>query len=146
MADPHILSTLRRKRDDIEAAIAVYGKQIEQAQRDLAAVNATLRLFELNGEPQEFPAYVDLGRLWKRGEIGGVCRQALGKEGPLDTRELALRVIRAKGLDEGDKVIRQTVSFRIVQALSIAAKRGKLGSDGKRKGVRVWKLPPMTHG
>lgn len=146
MADPQILTTLRRKRDDIEGVIAAYQRKIEDAKRDLSAVNATLRLFELNGEPREFPAHADLGRLWKRGEIVTVCRQALHKEGPLDTRELALRVIRAKGLDEGDKVIRQTVSFRIVQALSIAAKRGKIGSDGKRKGVRIWKPQPMMLG
>jgi len=138
MADPQILSTLRRKRDDIEAAIASYEKKVEEAKRDLSAVAATIRLFELNGEPQQFPAYADIGRLWKRGEIVTVCRDALAKEGPLDTRELALRVIKAKGLDDGDGVLRKTVAFRIVQALSIAAKRGKMGSAGKRNGVRVW--------
>lgn len=56
----------------------------------------------------------------------------------LDTRELAVRVIRAKGLDEADRVLPQSVTFRIVQALSIAAKRGRFASEGKRKGARVW--------
>jgi hypothetical protein len=144
MADPHVLSTLRRKRDDIEAAIAAYEKKIEEAKRDLSAIAATIRLFELNGEPQQFPAYADIGRLWKRGEIVTVCREALAKEGPLDTRELALRVIRAKGLDEGDGVLRKTVAFRIVQALSIAAKRGKIGSAEKQRGVCVWLSCPVT--
>jgi hypothetical protein len=139
MAEPHILSTLRGKRDDIQAAIDSYEAKIEAAKHDLAAVNATLRLFELNGETLQFPAYVDLGRLWKRGEIVAVCREALAAEGPLDTRELAVRVLRAKGLDEHDKVMRQTLAFRVVQALSIAAKRGAIGNDGKRKGVRVWR-------
>jgi hypothetical protein len=138
MAEPHILSTLRRKRDEIEATIAAYEKRIEAARHDLAAVAATIRLFELTGETLQFPAYVDLGRLWRRGEIVAVCREALAAEGPLDTRELAVRVLRAKGLDESDKVMRQTVAFRVVQALSIAAKRGGVGSKGKRNGVRVW--------
>ena len=141
MADPQILTTLRRKRDEIESVIATYRAKIKDAEYDLSAVAATLRLFELNGEPQQFPAYADIGRLWKRGEIVSVCRDALAKEGPLDTRELALRVIRAKGLDEGDGVLRKTVAFRIVQALSIAAKRGKIGSAAKRSGVRVWSSP-----
>jgi hypothetical protein len=52
--------------------------------------------------------------------------------------ELAVRVLRAKGLDESDKVMRQTVAFRIVQAVRIAAKRGTARSAGRRKGVRVW--------
>jgi hypothetical protein len=140
MADPQVVSTLRRKRDDIQAAIEAYEAKIETAKRDLAAVNATLRLFQLTGETLQFPAYVDLGRLWRRGEIVTVCREALAAEGPLDTRELAVRVLRAKGLDESDKVMRQTIAFRVVQALSIAAKRGRFVSEGKRKGVRVWSI------
>ena len=138
MADPQVVTTLRRKRDEIESAIVTYRAKIQDAERDLCAVTATLRLFELNGEPQQFPAYADIGRLWKRGEIVTVCRDALAREGPLDTRELALRVIRAKGLDESDGVLRKTIAFRIVQALSIAAKRGKIASPGKRSGVRLW--------
>jgi TATA-box binding protein (TBP) (component of TFIID and TFIIIB) len=55
MADPQVLSTLRRKRDEIENAIAAYRAKIKDAERDLSAVAATLRLFELNGEPQQFP-------------------------------------------------------------------------------------------
>jgi hypothetical protein len=38
MAEPHILSTLRRKRDDIQAAIESYEAKIEAANNDLAAV------------------------------------------------------------------------------------------------------------
>jgi len=77
-----------------------------------------------------------------RGEIVTVCRAALEAEGPLDTRESALHVNRAKRLDEADNVLRKAVAFRIVQALSFAAKRGKIASEGGvRKGVRVWRPP-----
>jgi hypothetical protein len=93
----------------------------------------------MNGEPRQFPAYSDLGRLLRRGEIVTVCHEALAKEGTLDTRELALRVIRAKGLDEGDGVLGKTIAFRVMQALSIAAKRGRIGREGKRAGVVVWR-------
>jgi hypothetical protein len=139
MADPHAISILRRKRDEIESAISAYERRIKDAQRDLSAVNATLRLFELNGEPQQFPVYCDLSRLFKRFEMVRLAKAALAEEGPLDTRELALRVMRAKGLDETDKVMRQTVAFKLVQALGIAAKHGRIGSEGKRKGVRLWR-------
>lgn len=144
MADLQIVTTLRRKRDEIESAIAAYERKIEDAKRDLSSVNATLRLFELSGDPQQFPAYMNVSRLWKRGELLSICRTALDKEGPLDTRELALRVVRAKGLDETDKVMRQTVAFRIVQALGIAAKRGRVVAAGKRRGVRLW-APAHSH-
>lgn len=137
-ADPQVVTTLRRKRAEVEGFIAKLEKQIDTAKRDLSAINATIRIFEVNGEPSEFPAYVEIHRLFKRGEMTAICKAALAQEGPLDTRELALRVIRAKGLDEGDKALRQTIALRIVQALRLQAKRGIVTSLGKSRGVMVW--------
>jgi hypothetical protein len=48
------------------------------------------------------------------------------------------RVIRAQGLDENDKVLRQSVGFRIVHALRMAVKRVTVADGGKRKGVWIW--------
>lgn len=139
MADPHILTTLRRKRDEMEAAIRAYEKKTEALRRDLAHVNATLRLFELNGEQEVFPVHMDLNRIFKRFEIGRLCHEALAAapEG-LDTRELALFVIRAKSFDENDAVLRKAISYRIVQALRMQEKRRRIASSGKRRGIRVW--------
>lgn len=128
MADPQIVNTLRRKRDAIEQAIANYEKKIEAAKLDLAHVNATLRLFESPDERTEFPVYVDTLRLFRRGEIVSICKKALAEEGPLDTRELALRVIRHKRLDEADTVLRTSITYRIVHALRSQWKRGRIES------------------
>jgi hypothetical protein len=137
MAESLTLTALRNKRDDIERAIALYQRKIKSAQRDLAHVNATMRLFEI-GERSQFPVYVDTLRLFRRGEIVAICKTALAKEGPLDTRELAVRVIRAKGMDANDTVLRQSIALRIVQALRLQAKRGRVAGLPKRQGVRVW--------
>jgi hypothetical protein len=80
-------------------------------------------------------------RLFKRGEVVSICFAALAQEGPLDTRALGLRVVRAKGLDETDGVLRNTVVYRVVQALSIQRKRGRVESLGKSKRAVVWILP-----
>jgi hypothetical protein len=139
MADPHIFTTLRRKRDEMEAAIRAYEKKTEALRRDLAHVNATLRLFELNGEQEVFPVHMDLTRLFKRGEVFRICQVVLeAAPGGLDTRELALAVIRAKGMDEGDAVLRKAINYRIVQAMRMQELRGRVAGAGKRKGVRVW--------
>jgi hypothetical protein len=138
VADPHIISTLERKRDDIERAIAQYEKKIEAAKRDLSHVNATLAMFEAPEGRTQFPVYMDTLRLFKRGEIVTICKAAL-KGGPLDTRELALAVIKAKGMDSKDAVLRRSIAFRIVQAMSLQAKRGKVTKAAKRKGVRMWR-------
>ena len=67
--------------------------------------------------------YLDTLRIFRRGEIVSICKKALAEDGPRDTRELALRVIRAKGLDEGDRVLLTSITYRIVQAMRLQAKR-----------------------
>ncbi|MGE0234536.1 MAG: hypothetical protein AB7P43_03965 [Methylocystis sp.] len=134
---------MRAKRDQMEAAIRAYEKKTEALRRDLAHVNATLRLFELNGAHEVFPVHMDLTRLFKRGEVWHICQEALaGAPEGLDTRELALAVIRAKGMDEGDAVLRKAINYRIVQAMRMQEMRGRVVGLGKRKSVRVWSSQP----
>ena len=141
MGEPIAVFALRRKRDQISGAIAHYERLLREAQHDLAHVNAALRLFEATGEAADLPPYVDLNRVLRRGETTKVCMDALAKEGPLDTRQLALRVIRAKGLSESDKVLAQTVALRVVQTLRSRARRFKVICTIKTKGVCLWRLP-----
>jgi hypothetical protein len=141
MSEPIAVLALRRKRDQISGTIAHYERLLREAQHDLAHVNASLRLFEATGEAADLPPYVDLNRVLRRGETTRICMDALAAEGPLDTRQLALRVIRAKGLSESDKVLAQTVALRIVQTLRMRARRNKVECVAKTKGVCVWRLP-----
>lgn len=114
---------------------------MREAQHDLAHVNSALRLFEASGEAGDLPPYVDLNRVLRRGETTKLCMEALASEGPLDTRQLAMRVIRAKGLSQSDKVLAQTVALRVVQTLRSRAKRFKVVCTTKTKGVCLWRLP-----
>jgi len=139
MAQENIIKTLTSKRDGIERTIATYQKRIEEARRDLSHVNATIRLFE-TGRTEEGARYVDTLRLFKRGEIWGLCKAALEKEGLLDSRELAVRLIQHHGLDADDKVLRKSLTLRVVQALRLQANRGKVRSLGRRKNVMLWEL------
>jgi hypothetical protein len=73
---------------------------VKQARRDLAHVNASLRLFVVEDQRLQFPAYVDINRLFRRGEMYALCKKALEEAGePLTIRELALLVFKAKGLE-----------------------------------------------
>jgi hypothetical protein len=141
MALPLSVSMLRKKRDQIRDAIAGYEAALREAQADLAHVLATLRLFEASGEPADFPPYVDLNRVFRRGETTTLCIAALEAEGPLDTRQLTARVMKAKGLDYGDKVLSQAIALRVVQTLRARAKRRQIDGSIRRRGVCVWCLP-----
>ncbi len=141
MAEPNSITMLRAKRDRIRDAIAAYERKLNLAQQDLAHVNATLRLFACTGEPEDFPPYMDLTRVFRRGGTTAICMAALEKEGPLDTRELTQRVMKAKRMDASDRVLAQAIALRIVQTLRVKARRGELidGSD-RQKGVCLWRL------
>jgi hypothetical protein len=141
MGEPIVILALRKKRDKIEGAIAGYERKIKEAQADLAHVTASLRLFELSGDPSQFPAYIDLNRILRRGETTRLCMDALRVEGPLDTRQLTQRVMAAKGLNSDDKVLAQAISLRIVQTLRVKRLRGgPLDGSERRKGVCIWRL------
>ena len=139
---PQIIATLKAKRNDIEASIKLYEQKAEQARRDLAHVNATLAIFATN-DPADVRAYTDTSRLFRRGELWTLCVASLKEHGPQDTRELSRRVAEAKAMDASDPVLCKALAYRIVQALTLQWKRGKLGSEGIRKGVRVWALLKM---
>lgn len=146
MGEIRTVTTLRSKKAEIESSIANYETRLNQARADLAHITAAIAIFEATGDRGAMAAYVDIHRIWKRGEMMRLCKGFLEREGPLDTRALAQRVMIAAGLDAGDKVLAKTVAFKIVQAMRQQYLRGTICDAGKRKGVRVWALNAAPHG
>lgn len=141
MTEIRTVTTLTAKRVEIEAAIANYEARLAQARADLSHVNACIAIFEAHDDPNGGTrAYVDTHRLFARGEMMRHCKDALAS-GPKTTKELALIVMAAKGLDTGDKVLARVMALRLVHALRQQWKRGHLNGEGKVKGSRVWALP-----
>jgi hypothetical protein len=136
MPEIRTVTTLKRKRDEISASIKLYDRQLAQARSDLAHVTAAIRIFEASGRPSDIARYVDTYRLFKRGEPWAICAAALAKaKGPLDTRELALCLMRAKGMDVADTVLAKGLTNRLIHSLGMQEQRGRVRRDGKRKGV-----------
>lgn len=140
MAEIRTVTTLKYKRDDITRAIAAYEKKLNQARADLAHINAAIRIFELGDAEGKFAApYVDIYRMFQRGEMAAICREVL-KDGPRNTRELAQAIMAAKGLDTGDKVLAKAIGYRLIHALRIQARIGKIVGLGRDRAARVWRL------
>lgn len=139
MAEIRTVTTLRSKKAEILASIAQYEKRIAQARADLSHVNTCIALFEATGEPGALSPYVDTHRLFARGEMMRLCKDTLAS-GPKTTKELALHVMAAKGLDGGDKVTAHAMAMRLIHALRAQWRRGLISGEGKVKGARVWAL------
>ena len=101
--------------------IAAYQTQIAQAKHDLAHINASIRLFT-DPEHQRARYMVSHG-FFKKGEIADICIRHLTIDSELTTRELAERVMIERRLDATDTTLRNSVIFKVVQALRHAARR-----------------------
>lgn len=142
MAEIRTVTTLRNKRAEIESAIGNYEARLKQARADLAHITAAIAIFEASGDREAMTAYVDIHRIWKRGELMRLCRGFLASEGPLSTRQLAELAMTASGLDASDKVLAKSVAHKIVYAMRAQEIRGKITRIGKSKGACVWGLEP----
>ena len=140
MPEIRTVTTLIAKRDEIERVIAGYEARLEQAHADLAHVNAVISISEAAGDRDSTTAYTDIHRLFQRGELTAICKAALSEHGPMNTRALAVGILKAKGLDAGDRVLAKSVAERIIHALRMQAKRGRIAIVGKDKGAIVWGL------
>ena len=92
MAEIRTVTTLRSKRAEILASIALYEKRLAQARADLAHVTACITIFEASGDGENVSSYVDTHRMFARGEMIRLCKEALAS-GPRTTKELALHVM-----------------------------------------------------
>jgi len=139
MADSRTAETLRNKRDEIARSIDDYEARLAQAKADLAHMDAAIAIFASDDGKTVRP-YVDIHRLFKRGELAAISREAL-RDGPRNTRELAQAVMAAKGIGAGDKVLAKAVAYRLIHVLRIQARNGKIVGMGRDKAARIWRLP-----
>lgn len=75
---------------------------------------------------------------FKKGEIADLCVRHLDVDGELTTRDLAERVMIERRLDATDVTLRNSVVFKVVQALRHAARRKQIRMVEKRNGMCVW--------
>lgn len=136
MAELLIVQTLTEKRAEILGRIRAYEAQIAEAKHDLAHVNATIDLF--TSPERQWARYMVSHGFFKKGEIADICTGRLGVDGELTTREPAERVMTERGLDSSDAALRNSVVFKVVQALRHAKRRKLVRMAEKRKGMCVW--------
>src|SRR5271169_1922773 len=141
MAEIRTVTTLRSKRAEILASISLYEKRLAQARADLAHISACIVIFEASGDGEDVSSYVDTHRMFARGEMVRLCKEALAS-GPKTTKELALHVMAAKGLDTGDRVLAHAMAQRMIHAFRQQERRGQLQDGEKVKGARVSEISP----
>ena len=136
MSEPLVIQTLTQKRAEILGRIRAYEAQIAQAKHDLAHLNATMELFA--APDRQRARYMVSHGFFKKGEIADICARHLDVDGEMTTRELAERVMVERDLEISDNALRNSVVFKVVQALRHARRRKLVRMVEKRKGMCVW--------
>jgi hypothetical protein len=143
MSDPHVISSLIRKRREIAGEIAEIEKQAAQKRADLAHVNAVLRLYDPKAITEEVrPKQLAFRqRFFGNGELSRHCLNQLREaEGlAISADDIAIAAMKAKGMPLGDDPLRQKLVSTTLAALKRLTGRGAIAKIGQGVGAR-WRL------
>jgi hypothetical protein len=111
----HIVSALRRKRDEIAATIAAYEARIEAARMDPGALEQAARLFDPEAGRDKAAIHQEFGRLTKLQETPAEECVVWELEQPLALGRSALPVNRARKSDDQEARPVESIGIREAQ-------------------------------
>jgi hypothetical protein len=123
MAEPHVIGVLRNKRSELDGMLRQLEKQLAQQRANLAHVDATMRLFDPDIQPNDIPPKQQRARnAWFR---PGECLRLIYDElreatQPVTTRELSERIMRVKAIPAADDQRRERVQKTLLGSLNRA--------------------------
>jgi hypothetical protein len=134
MAEPIVISGLKKKQEELRRRMADLEKQFQACRKDLLTISEALRVF---GEPQ---SYAKPERRFGRGERARIIFDALrtAPEG-LDTKELAAILVKEKGLVFNEAEIRDFERHTGIGMHNFTS-REIVQKGEMRDGIRVWRL------
>jgi len=141
MAKSRTVESLEVKRAQIAEVVAAYEAKLAQAKTDLAHITAAIAIFEATGDRKAATAYVNFARIWKQRELLTLCLSFLESDGPLSTRELAVRAVKASNMDAADTMLTKTVTNKVVYVMRAQEKRRAVQRAGMKDGVCLWAIP-----
>lgn len=121
MGDTYVISGLTAKRAEVSGIIADLEKRIAQHRADLVHIDAVLRLYAPEIEPEGIaPKAVRKRNDWfKPGELARMVLDVLRvATSPLTVREIAEHVMQRRGIDAGDARTAQLVGKLVHNAVT----------------------------
>jgi hypothetical protein len=127
MADTFVISGLHRKRAHLAGEVEKAQRALDRQKATLATLDAVIRLFEPDGNPELIPAIRPVSRrcfYFRRGEVPRLCLSALRESArPVQARWVAEYAMRAKGLDV-EPLIAAQITEAVRQALARLEAKG----------------------
>jgi hypothetical protein len=142
MSETHVIPALRAKRAEISGHIHDLDKRIARMRANLANIDAAIRLLSPGADPDTIPPKRTYRRTkyFARNELARMALDVLRKApAPLAAKEIALAIMRAKGMALGDDSLCATVTDMLLVALRSLAKRESVAKSGTSRNA-MWAL------
>lgn len=136
----YALAALRERRAALDGEIKECDRKLRYLREAIGHIDATLSLFDPNGDPKEITAKRPYKRvkLFASGELGRLVLDALRRgEGPMTTREIVASIVEKVGYGRDAA---KGISHRVRANLLYQAKVvGRIKKEGVRETAR-WSL------
>src|SRR5665811_598464 len=121
MTELNFIAALRNNRSELVGSLRQLEQQLAQHRTNLAHLDATMRLFDADIQPNELPPNHRRARnVWfRQGECIRLIYDELREASqPLTTRELAERLMQIKGMPAADGESRESVQKTLLGSLN----------------------------
>lgn len=147
MADEHTINGLLRKRADMLDELSGLRERMAVVSNDVASLDRVLEAFGYDGPIDTPTPRGNRIVLFYRNELRHFLLSELGKAtGPLCSRELAERIVKAENKDAYDKRLMCDIVKRVGKALKLLRERGSVrGGKDRTTGRYVWRLTNGAH-
>jgi len=145
MTETHVVSALRAKRAEISGYIHELEKKIGRLRASLLHVDASLRLFSPDTNPDAIPPKRPYRRTryFAARELSRRCVDTLREANPtpLTTAQIAVIIMLAKGYPADDDTLKTVVMEMVLTVLRRLCKDGSIVKSGVTRDAQ-WTLAP----
>jgi hypothetical protein len=134
MAEPHVISALRKKRAELAGEVVTVQLRLGKLRDDLDAIDRTLRVFDPRQHPEKIRPVVKRkgDRMFGYGECTRAILNALrDAPGPMSAEQVAERVALDCQIATEAPDVAATMRWRVKAALTKLGKRGIVSGEGK---------------
>src|ERR1700687_4250380 len=145
MTETHVVSAPRAKRAEISGYIHELEKKIGRLRASLLHVDASLRLFSPDADPDAIPPKRPYRRTryFASRELSRRCLDTLREANPtpMTTAQIAVIIMLAKGYPADDDALKAVVIEMVVTVLRRLCKRDSVVKSGTSRDAQ-WVLAP----
>lgn len=142
MEGEHTIHALRRKRAEVSGQVVRAEEALAQLRADLLHVDAVLRMFDPDADPDAIKPLRDAIRseFFAPNELNRLVLQLIRHRGPISTPDLCRAVMVAKEYDPNDTPLYTTIMKRLRARLGKLLAKRLVAREWDDQGFAVWRI------